>query len=496
VGLGWHRLSISQPKFVPFEKRLFVFYGEHDLGKIVLSRERGLISIHANPAAQTLRVNGPEYSATFTNSFGLTSSIPMDTYVVEAQYAHGTERSQTVVEASHEKAPIIFGAKLGTLQLTSTVRDARFSMYRGSGEFVLDGVIPKRIEQLPEGLYSIKADLLGNVRELTITILPKQVVETNIVFFYGTAKIESDPPEASVWRGSEQWGTTPLLATNVSPGELRFTLKRHGYHDLQISTIVAANETNYTFAQLTNFLFPEALKELTQAIESTNLQSTTRALSDAFDSRPYDQARGQGNSWTNDIIALSKLEIENNYEAAWELVQTLLKTVEPNTAAKLENALKCRKAEAKAERIREQAKHIKSVYLSAVSAVQNSDPFEDYQTQIARDPEVLQASIKQALETQQPRFHVSRQAKLGRDCFVIEADEVFPDGMRKCVLVLGPKEPGICLIFFRVLELLPPNGGVGDWVPITDQKGAQISPEKEAQIRTGIETISSRLKGL
>src|SRR5882672_1421269 len=84
IPIGWHTLTVSHPKTKPFSTNLFIWYGPRDLGEIALVRTMGVLVVIARPTAQQLTVRGPEFSVTLTNTYGITSSVPTDRYVLEA----------------------------------------------------------------------------------------------------------------------------------------------------------------------------------------------------------------------------------------------------------------------------------------------------------------------------------------------------------------------------------------------------------------------------
>src|ERR1700723_1471844 len=88
IPLGNHTFTITHPKGETFSTNMFVWYGEHDLGTIVLKRQMGTLSVSADPPAPFLFIRGSEWSVTLTNSHGFTVTVPTDQYTIESRYAH------------------------------------------------------------------------------------------------------------------------------------------------------------------------------------------------------------------------------------------------------------------------------------------------------------------------------------------------------------------------------------------------------------------------
>jgi hypothetical protein len=127
IPLGNHTFAVTNPKGEAYSTKMFVWYGEHNLGTIDLKRKMGTMAVTADPPADRLIIRGPEWSVTLTNSSGLTQLVPIDTYDIEARYPHWQKTDTTTVFTSQITA-YAFAAHFGVLRLDCNQSDATFHL--------------------------------------------------------------------------------------------------------------------------------------------------------------------------------------------------------------------------------------------------------------------------------------------------------------------------------------------------------------------------------
>jgi len=156
ISLGWHTLTISQPKAEPFTTSFFAWYSRHDLGRINLRRSVGTLSVQASPSAAIIFITGPEFSAVLSNSVGTNLTVPTDSYAVTAGYPHWSQ-SQNVTVFDSQPATCVFSPQLGALHLTCNRDGATYQLQSASGQNVGDGNLPDTLTGLPTGSYQLTA---------------------------------------------------------------------------------------------------------------------------------------------------------------------------------------------------------------------------------------------------------------------------------------------------------------------------------------------------
>ena len=147
-----------------FSTNLFIWYGEHDLGEIALTRGTGVLSLDVRPPAMLLTIRGPEFSTTLSNSTGLTSPVPTDAYSVEAHYGHWREDKQVTVAAG-ATSTVQFSPSLGDIELSCNQADARFRLVTADMKPFEQGDFPATLAGVPAGKYKLTAQHHRNRRE-------------------------------------------------------------------------------------------------------------------------------------------------------------------------------------------------------------------------------------------------------------------------------------------------------------------------------------------
>jgi hypothetical protein len=183
IPLGNHTFAVSLPKGEPFSTNLFIWYGEHNFGKIDLKRTMGMLTVSADPPADWLVIRGPEWSVTLTNSSGLTQSVPTDAYEIEADYPHWTKTYSANVFAN-QTANCAIAPHFGGLKLGCNQSDATFQLQTADVQPVSDGILPATISELPAGDYKLTATHHGHQQTETLTVKADTTTPAQFDFNY------------------------------------------------------------------------------------------------------------------------------------------------------------------------------------------------------------------------------------------------------------------------------------------------------------------------
>lgn len=282
VRLGWHQLALTHPKGNRFATNLFVWYGERNLGKIVMARAQGTLVLSATPVAQRLVIRGPEFSTTLTNSSGFNSLVPTDRYVVEATYRYWQDA--TAVEVSKDTtATYRFAPRFGSLSIEASHPDISFVLRKADGTLMETGQLPTTIVGLPEASdYQLRALRKEDSHDNVVTVTAGQTNTLKIEFVYGVVTIESEPTGATVLKDDNEIGRTPLTLPEVKPGTFKFSLRLDEYETANRELSVIASQTNAFRYTLISQHFTRAMTDARQfyanAAYPLAIQAATEAL--------------------------------------------------------------------------------------------------------------------------------------------------------------------------------------------------------------------------
>ena len=249
VRVGWHTLSIAHSKTETFSTNLFIWYGSHDFGNIDLKRTKGVLAVVAAPIAPLLIINGPEWSATLSNSTGVTETVPTDEYTVTARYRH-FEQSQRIQVLANISNPLKIAPRLGSLELSCN-QPATFRLLRLNDDVVEQGTFPAVITHLMEGKYKLLAQHHDHQRTEMPLVTALATNRTKVEFRYGAALVESTPAGAlATTADGHEWGKTPLTLTELEPGRWNFILQLDNFEPTTAQIDVVADETNAVYTHL------------------------------------------------------------------------------------------------------------------------------------------------------------------------------------------------------------------------------------------------------
>jgi hypothetical protein len=243
ISVGWHTLTISHAQAEPFTTNLFIWYGEHKLGRIDLARAQGVLELHADPPAQTLSIRGPEFRKTWTNCGGTTISLPTDAYTIEAAYAHLPKHGEVTIKHG-VVTPYWIAPPLGALAISSSEDGATFDLRTDDNRLVASDWLPATVAELPAGSYKLVSRHLLHTRSESVTVKAGITNSVRVELAYGNVVLTTEPSGATVFTDDgHEWGTTPLSLAEVPVGVWNFTLRQNGYEPARISLEISANQT-------------------------------------------------------------------------------------------------------------------------------------------------------------------------------------------------------------------------------------------------------------
>jgi hypothetical protein len=449
VALGWHKLVGAHPKFKTIETNVFVWYGANNIGDFVLERERGTLAIAVDPPARLLMVRGPDFQMTLTNAIGITSSVPTDSYGIEAKWLNSSEvhalRVKTNVSTS-----IRIAASLGSLNLETEPAGA-VVLNREGGSI---GLTPLLLQEVPVGRWrgQLRSDGFIPVSlSLNVPIRQTNYFTTNLV------------------------NSTYAQAMQDAPSYFA-----SGDYDRALAALI------------------EALRIKPDDVEAKALQrkaTLARLLMRA--KMFYD--RGDSKSGLEEAQAALKVDPSN------VLAATLIAEIE----AKREKQI----TEQEAERIRKIEEQNREVLLKRPKAVMetlnraypDSDLFASHSVMSSKSVKTLGDAIRAGLVSGQPSFEITKYEWPDDVTFVMEAKQKMFGSLRQCLIVGVQVNSKETWFVYKVLEYETHlNVNLGNFLKISDGKPAlvPIHPGRinqppaliEARIAEGIRIVSERLK--
>ncbi len=396
IALGRHHVAVSHPKAESFSTNFFVWYGEHDLGRIGLNRTHGRLAVEIKPPAAIVSIRGPEFSATLTNSTGLTSSVPTDVYAIESRWANYQQATRATV--SKEKEVFLsLAPPLGALLFES---DPFGATVVGEAGNVL-GNTPLVLLEMRSGVWKGELRLAGHIPvplTLAITATQTNSFRTNLV--------------------NRQYSQAMTSARQfIAVGDF----------DRALEALASALQSKPGDPEVT------ALQQ--EAEVGKHLQRAKALL----DSKNLNGARLE-------IETTLKL-VPNNGEARALLVHVDKRDQEN------------RQREAQEAEARRQAllNSGQEAFKSALARYEEAALFDSHELKTTKPLKELEAAILEALGTKPPYLIMKKESPLPKT-FVVEALQEFTTllatsaGRRQCVIVCAQINDDETQVLFKVLE--------------------------------------------
>jgi hypothetical protein len=449
LSIGWHRFNVSHPKAKSFSTNLFIWYGEHNLGDIALTRQKGMVSVEANPPAAVLTIRGPEISAAWTNSSGMTVSVPTDVYQVKARWANYEQTEQVTVQ-NDGRGSLRFAPSLGNVTLESEPPGAT--------------------------VVGISGDELGKT--------PLALKEVRAGAWNGELRLEGYLPIAL------------NLAVNANQTNLiRTNLVNWQYAEAMRSArnYLAARDYDRVLEALT-----AALKGKPNDPDATALQKeakVARHLQQAIDlmqKGEYAQARQEAES----ALGVQPESVEA--KAMMVNVQSRQRELIAEQERRRKQDLAEKQRQARLERP-------KVLMASATRTCMDADLFENQTLTCTKKVKEAGDAIHEAMRGSQPAFEIIKYDWPDNEAFVIEAKLQMFGGFRQCFIVGGQTRDDETRIIFKVVEYETHlNLNLGGIVRITDGKPpiiavhpsriGEMTSQRQARVRDGVQIVSGRIK--
>jgi tetratricopeptide (TPR) repeat protein len=520
ISIGWHTLSITHPRSKSFSTNLFIWYGARDLGQIPLERAKGMLAVTAEPPAQRLMIQGPEFSVSLTNTPGITSSVPTDRYVIEANYKYW-KRQEAVRVSADQTVAQTFAPRLGAVRIESTHSDASYQLRNQAGELLDSGRLPTSITELLEGEFELTSRRKDDERQMTVAVKGGTTNDIKVEFVYGAAVVESDPPGAAVLSGGRQYGVTPLMLAELKPGTFEFSLRLADYESVNGSVGVTANQTNGVRTSLLRLDYTRAMASARRSFAAKDYERAAEAATEALKYRPDDSEAKALQRESTGLAHLSRAEAlgqRGNYAGAIVEANAALTVLPENALAKqlLADFTKREQERIEAEQKRaaelaarqerqRRLNRLNELFNVQSQGYENATLFVRNELSTTNPVTALATAITTALTNGQPSFQIVLHSSPGTDMLLIKARHRVSIGYRECLIVAGQIGESETLILFKVFEYEQPpktelfGGLLRMTTTVTtttnDPKGARERAEKlQQRIKEGIAVVKERIQ--
>ena len=237
--IGWHNFKVVVPDTNPFEKRVFIWYGENEVGDIGLEWNRGVLDLKIEPAAKFVRLVGPHHGFLLTNSSGEKVSIPVGRYQVGTVFNHISEQ-HTVEVGRNETNSLLIKPSLGAVRIMSEPAGAKFRLSDGEvrNPINMEGEVPALLTGLPVRQYQLHVWRGDYTKQTSLEVKKWETNNVNVAFEYGEVKVASEPEGATIFSGNKDLGQTPKTLTELKPGPFKLRLEKEGFTSAEMSVEV------------------------------------------------------------------------------------------------------------------------------------------------------------------------------------------------------------------------------------------------------------------
>ncbi|MBI3413969.1 MAG: PEGA domain-containing protein [Verrucomicrobia bacterium] len=217
---GPHKLTVDLQIAEPFERRVWVFFGNKNLGVLSLESSRGslVVSVNPSPAGVILR-RGTETVGKGDAPLTVDKLLFGD-YELEIKRGEYKETRPVKIEGRQRTAAKI-DLNLGSVHLSADPPDAEFQLSGNGRQW--DGKLPTLINDVPVGDYRFTARRKAWEVDTTLSVTRGETQTNKIEFSYGSIEVSSDPVGLMISTNGVETGKTPLMLRDLKPGQYKLT---------------------------------------------------------------------------------------------------------------------------------------------------------------------------------------------------------------------------------------------------------------------------------
>jgi hypothetical protein len=376
---GPHTLSAELPNAEPLKRHVWAFFGHKDLGVLPLESSRSSLLVAVTPAPARVLVRRGDATLGNGDAPLSVERLPFGEYQLEITRGEYREIHPVTIQAGPRTEARIelnlgsvrlasdppdadfrlsgngrqWNGALPTLIGDVPAGDYRFTALRKGWELsapvsVSRGAIATNRLEFPYASIEITSDPAGLVistngvevgrtplvlRDLvpgsfgvtatdgqndlseTIRVEPKENAKRTFVLRYGSVRLSSTPPGATVVRQGKAVGKTPIELERVAAGESTLTLKLDGYVTTHATVRVADGETASLEVKMRSERYVQAMQQARAALDAKNFEEARRFVEAALGFEPDDP---EAKKLRDEISqAAKKMEEEDEDELTW-----------------------------------------------------------------------------------------------------------------------------------------------------------------------------------
>ena len=338
ISLGSHTFKLTHPHGETFETNFFAWYGGKDFGTIALKRSTGTLNIHSKRTILVLSVSGRDFSTVATNVTEKSLTVPTDEYTVMAMFPNRPGDTQKISVAAGQAAECSFAPPYGTLRASANRDGATYELIGEDGTTIIAGNLPRSNDAIPVGTYRLAAKWHSLSTEKHIEVKKDEACDAVMDFSFGAAIVRTSPSGASVLSANgTQLGTTPLLVTEISPGQVEYRLKLDGYEDATVALSVAANQTNEVSTNLMSLAYLGGMQKARNYMSAAEYRGALDGVNQALEAKPGDPdatALLTTIKCRAAVLEAKNLASQGDYAGAGQKIQAALQTMPDDTEAK------------------------------------------------------------------------------------------------------------------------------------------------------------------
>ena len=238
IAPGSHTLTAELQMAEPLERRVWVLFGDKNLGALPLESSKGSLIVSVNPSPASVIVRRGIETVGKGDAPLTVEKLPLGNYDLEIKRGEYKETHPVKIQGRRRTETAI-DLNLGGVTLSSDPADAGFQLSGNGRQW--DGKLPTRIDDVPVGDYRFVARRKGWEKN-TILSVGRGVMQTNkIEFAYGSIEVTSDPAGLMISTNGVAIGKTPLTLQELEPGQYRLVIT-DGENDLTADVSVAPKE--------------------------------------------------------------------------------------------------------------------------------------------------------------------------------------------------------------------------------------------------------------
>lgn len=496
ITLGSHTFKVTHPHGETFETNFTAWYGGKDFGVIALKRSTGTLNIHAKRPILVLSVSGRDFNTVITNVTEKSLIVPTDEYTVMAMFPNRPGDTQKISVTAGLAAECSFAPPYGTLRASANREGATYELIGEDGTTLIAGSLPRSNDAIPVGTYRLVAKWHSLSTEKQIEVKKDETCDAVMDFSYGAAIVKTSPSGATVLSANgTQLGTTPLLVTEISPGQVEYRLKLDGYEDASVALSVAANATNEVSTNLMSLAYLGGMQKARNYMSAAEYHGALDGVNQALEAKPGDPdatALLTTIKCRAAVLDAKNLASQGDFAGAGQKLQAALQAKPDDTEA--QTLLAEYKTHASEQVATTQENTARDLFEQDWKKVPCGQYFEAHEYLTGRmTPEQARDALVKSFTEQWPKAVVKINRTLQDGVYEVMFEQSGSDtpARREMLMMFTKGKDGQTLILFKNFEYQRTDAG--NYTPL-NLNFIQMTPAYEEQIKVGVRMMMRKIR--